>query len=91
MAACRICRIFCGVDEGRDAAVIPRHSSVWSEGCSAYIGSVFFEQFAECLEAHQVTSRKPQRLASSPTITPESAGLCALGLLGNLIRVTDGQ
>jgi hypothetical protein len=34
---------------------------------------------------------KLQNLASLPTSTPESAGLCALGLLGNLIPVTAHQ
>ncbi|MGF6286551.1 hypothetical protein [Pseudomonas silensiensis] len=32
-----------------------------------------------------------QRLAALPTTNPESAGLCALGAVGNLIRVTDSQ
>jgi hypothetical protein len=35
---------------------------------------------AWCLSAVSVTSRKLQRLASLPTGTPESAGLCASGL-----------
>ena len=32
-----------------------------------------------------------QHLAALPTTTPESAGLCALDTIGNLIRVTDSQ
>ncbi len=37
------------------------------------------------------TPRCLQILASLPTATPESAGLCAQGLLRNLDRVTDFQ
>jgi hypothetical protein len=36
-------------------------------------------------------SGRLQRVAPLPTTTPESAGLCALGVVGNLIRVTDPQ
>jgi hypothetical protein len=32
-----------------------------------------------------------QRLAALPTTTPESAGLCALGAIGNFVRITDFQ
>jgi hypothetical protein len=44
-----------------------------------------------CLSAIKVTSCKLQDLAPLPTLTPESAGLCALGSLGNLIPVTAHQ
>jgi hypothetical protein len=38
-----------------------------------------------------VTSGCLQQLASLPTTTPESAGLCVWRAIGNLIRVTDFQ
>ena len=44
-----------------------------------------------CLKVFKDTSGKLQRLAPLPTTTPESAGLCALDALGNLIPVTDSQ
>ena len=69
--------------------------TVLSTGCGegfwAFGFSGFCEPTATCLNAFEVTSRKLHHLASLPTVTPESAGLCALGPLGNLIRVTDGQ
>ncbi|MCE6980733.1 hypothetical protein EI534_25825 [Pseudomonas frederiksbergensis] len=59
------------------AGSLPQVSSTWPE-CA-------------CLKALKVTSCKLQDLAPLPTLTPESAGLCALGPLGNLIRVTAHQ
>ena len=44
-----------------------------------------------CLKRLKVTSCKLQHLAPLPTATPESAGLCALGAVGNLVRVTAHQ
>ena len=44
-----------------------------------------------CLKAFKDTSCKLQDLAPLPTGTPESAGLCALEAIGNLIRVTAHQ
>ena len=37
-----------------------------------------FESLESCLKTLRVTSRRLQHLASLPTATPESAGLCAL-------------
>jgi hypothetical protein len=39
----------------------------------------------------RTTLNRPQRLAALPTTTPESAGLCALGAIGNFVRITDFQ
>ena len=44
-----------------------------------------------CLTAVGVTSCKLQHLAALPTGTPESAGLCVLEVIGNLVRITDFQ
>src|SRR5471030_3026219 len=47
--------------------------------------------FAMHLKTLSVTSQRLQRLAPLPTGTPESAGLCVLGVAGNLVRITDCQ
>ncbi|MBV7550696.1 hypothetical protein KW849_31005, partial [Pseudomonas sp. PDM26] len=60
-------------------------------GAFGFCSQRFCARATTCLNAFKVISRKLHRLASLPTVTPESAGLCALGPLGNLIRVTDGQ
>lgn len=40
-----------------------------------------FERREPCLKTLRVTSRRLQRLASLPTVTTESAGLCVFALV----------
>lgn len=79
MAARQVCQVLYGIADW-----------LW-RGFFGFYLQRFCERTDTCLNVFEVTSRKLHHLAPLPTVTPESVGLCALGALGNLIRVTDCQ
>jgi hypothetical protein len=68
---------------------LPRTPTYWEfAGTSGLSLSAFMFRASWGLNALKLTSRKLQNLAPLPTVTPESAGLCALEPIGNLNPVT---